>query len=81
MYNKCKHYLTILKKGNKMNNIEFHGIANIFPLIHGREFVDLKQDIKTNGVHESIVMYEGQILDGRNRFRACQEVGVTPEFV
>lgn len=64
-----------------MENIEFHALAEIFPLIHGREFVELKADIKANGVHEPIVMYEGQILDGRNRFRACQETGVTPEFV
>ena len=64
-----------------MQNINFHEIANIFPLIHGKEFVDLKQDIKNNGVHESIVLYENQILDGRNRFRACQETGVQPEFV
>lgn len=64
-----------------MQNIQFHEVANIFPLIHGKEFVDLKADIKKNGVHEPIVMYEGQILDGRNRFRACQEVGVQPEFV
>lgn len=64
-----------------MKNIPFHKVANIFPLIHGKEFVELKTDIKANGVHEPIVMYQGQILDGRNRFRACQEVGVTPEFV
>ncbi len=63
-----------------MENIKYHEIANIFPLIHGKEFVDLKADIKANGVHEPIVIYNGQILDGRNRFRACQEVGVTPEF-
>lgn len=64
-----------------MQNIPFHEIADIFPLIHGKEFVDMKADIAANGVHESIVMYEGQILDGRNRFRACQETGVQPEFV
>lgn len=64
-----------------MNNIPFHEIANIFPLIHGKEFVELKVDIKQNGCIEPIVLYEGQILDGRNRFRACQEVGVEPEFV
>jgi N6-adenosine-specific RNA methylase IME4 len=64
-----------------LENIPFHPLAEIFPLIHGKEFVELKQDIKANGVHEPIVMYQGQILDGRNRFRACQEVGVTPKFV
>jgi len=64
-----------------MQNIPFHEIANIFPLIHGKEFVDLKQDIKENGCIEPIVLYEGKILDGRNRFRACQEVGVSPQYV
>lgn len=64
-----------------IQNIPFHPLAEIFPLIHGKEFVDLKADIKANGAHEPIVMFDGKILDGRNRFRACQEVGVTPNFV
>jgi len=64
-----------------VENISFHPLAEIFPLIHGKEFVELKKDIQANGVHEAIVLYEGQILDGRNRFRACQETGVEPPFV
>ena len=57
-----------------------HPIADIFPLITGDEFVALKQDIRENGLREAIWLYEGMILDGRNRFRACQEVGVEPAF-
>lgn len=64
-----------------MKNIPFHPLADIFPLIHGKEFVELKRDIRENGVHEPIVLLDGQILDGRNRFRACQEVSVEPDFV
>lgn len=64
-----------------MQNIAFHEIANLFELVHGKDFVDLKEDIKKNGVHQPIVMYEDMILDGRNRFRACQETGVSPDFV
>lgn len=63
-----------------MQNIPFHPIADIFPLILGSEFAELKDDIRTNGVREPIWMYEGKILDGRNRFRACQEVGAKPSF-
>ena len=59
---------------------QFHPLADIFPLIHGPEFAELKKDIKANGVIEPIWMYEGKILDGRNRFRACQETGARPEF-
>ena len=64
-----------------MKNIPFHPLANIFPLIQGKEFVELKKDIQENGLHEPIVMYDGEILDGRNRFRACQETGVMPRYV
>ena len=58
---------------------EFHEIANIFPLIQGKEFDDLVTDIEENGVHQPIVMYEGKVLDGRNRSRACYEIGLVPD--
>ena len=57
-------------------NIEFHPLADIFPLIGGAEFESLAADILANGVLEPIVIYEGQILDGRNRYRAAMSVGV-----
>lgn len=58
--------------------MEFHEYAGIFPLLEGREFTELCNDIKANGQREPIWVYEGKILDGRNRFRACNAVGVTP---
>lgn len=39
------------------------------------EFVALKQDIKERGLKNPVIMLDGKILDGRNRFKACQEVG------
>lgn len=58
--------------------MDFHEYAGIFPLLEGREFTELCNDIKANGQREPIWIYEGKVLDGRNRFRACNAVGVTP---
>lgn len=40
------------------------------------EMQSLSDDIKVNGLKEPIWLYEGQILDGRNRYRACEMAGV-----
>ena len=37
-------------------------------------------DIKQRGLLHPIITVNGQILDGRNRFRACELAGVTPDF-
>ncbi len=64
-----------------MTELAFHAIADIFPLMDGQPLADLTDDIKTHGLREPIWLYEGQILDGRNRWRACQAAGVDPVFV
>ncbi len=40
------------------------------------EFEMLKTDIVANGLHQAIWTGRGLIVDGRNRYRACQELGV-----
>src|SRR5215472_15276187 len=61
---------------------EFHPAADLFPLIEvdSTAFAELVQDIRENGLLDSIELFEGKILDGRNRYRACQHAGVEPRF-
>lgn len=44
------------------------------------EYRELVEDIKANGLKVEIETYQGKIIDGRNRFLACQEAGVKPRF-
>lgn len=63
--------------------LTFHPIANIFPLLEGAALDALAKDIETRGLVEPIWIYDGQVLDGRNRVRACAVADVpirTREF-
>lgn len=71
----------VYSTGDLMTERAFHTIADIFPLMDGQPLADLTEDVKTHGLREPIWLYEGQILDGRNRYRACLAVGVEPVFV
>lgn len=62
-------------------NIEVHPVADLFPMLPADELQDLAEDIKTRGQLQPIVLdAEGRILDGRNRFAACQIAEVEPKF-
>lgn len=55
---------------------EDHPIAAKYPLLEGEEFERLKESIRLNGQRIAIVLFQGKILDGRNRYRACRALGV-----
>jgi hypothetical protein len=60
--------------------LKFHPLAEIFPLMQGEEFEALVADIRVNGQHAQIILKDGMILDGRNRHRACLAAGIEPTF-
>lgn len=55
-----------------------HPYAELFPLMTADELKELADDIKANGQREDITTLDGMILDGRNRYRACEIAGIEP---
>ena len=57
-----------------------HELADLFPWMPADEFRALSEDIAEHGLQEEIVLYQGKILDGRQRYRACLKARVNPRF-
>ncbi len=55
-----------------------HPVAQIFPPMSAAEFSALKADIEEHGVREPLWTYGGQVIDGRHRLRACEELSLDP---
>jgi hypothetical protein len=51
--------------------VQPHPLAKLFPKYGEEELLDLASDIAANGLHNPIVLYQGQILDGVNRHQVC----------
>jgi hypothetical protein len=60
----------------EISKLEFHPLANLFPLLQGKELDELASDIDRNGLKEEIVLFEDKILDGPNRYNACRKLGL-----
>jgi hypothetical protein len=61
-----------------MTGYQPHPYADLFPMMSADELRRLADDIRENGQHDAITTLEGLILDGRNRYKACQMAGVVP---
>jgi ParB-like chromosome segregation protein Spo0J len=59
---------------------EPHPAAAVFPMMTDEELDALGADMLEHGQREPIILYHGQILDGRNRYRACILTGIEPRF-
>lgn len=58
--------------------MEAHPAAELFPMLSDDRLQELAADIKANTLLEPITLLHGKILDGRNRYRACEIAGITP---
>jgi hypothetical protein len=75
---------TIVDSPKDVFQTPIHPAALLFPELPADELKDLAADIKKNGLLEPIVVTnlgpEGQVIDGRNRLKACKLAGVKPDF-
>jgi protein gp37/ParB-like chromosome segregation protein Spo0J len=53
-----------------------HPLSAAFPSMSDAAFGELRADIAANGLRHPIVLYDGAVLDGWHRYRACAETGV-----
>lgn len=59
--------------------LQFHPVADLFPLLDKVELRDLADDIRERGLREPIWLHpDGRVIDGRNRYRACLAAKVEP---
>jgi len=61
-------------------SFEIHDLAKRIPVMRNNDRERLKEDIRVNGVHEALWIYEGKILEGRTRYGICLELGIRPKF-
>ena len=60
--------------------METHPVTELFPLMAGKDYEKLVADIREHGLREPIWLHpDGRIIDGRNRWRACEDAGVEPQ--
>jgi len=64
-----------------MKQLEDHPAAKSIRMMSESEYEALRNDIAEHGLIEPIVLYEGKILDGRNRYKVCIELDIEPHFV
>jgi N6-adenosine-specific RNA methylase IME4 len=61
--------------------LTFHEAADLFPLMGEERFRELVEDIRRNGLLHPIVLWNGKILDGRNRYLAWIGLGHDPATI
>lgn len=59
-----------------MQQYEVHELSAIFPDLNKEDRKQLHGDIAANGQLDPVTLYQGKILDGKNRYVICQELGI-----
>ena len=60
--------------------LKFHPICLEYSDMDPSIYEVMKADIRQHGQKMAIVLYDGMILDGRHRYKICNELGIEPRF-
>jgi hypothetical protein len=60
-------------------DLELHEVCQLFPPMRPEEFAGLKADIAAHGQCKPIWTLYGKVIDGKERLRACRELGIKPK--
>jgi len=55
--------------------LKAHPLADLLPYMSDSEFAGHKKSVELDGLQNPIILFQGMILDGRNRYQACKELG------
>ncbi|HQL63487.1 MAG TPA: hypothetical protein PLQ35_14455 [bacterium] len=57
-----------------------HPACLMFPMLTLTRYAEFVENVRQYGQIEPITLYEGQILDGKIRYKACVDLGIEPIF-
>ena len=57
-----------------------HPLSAAYPSMQDDDFVGLVEDIRKHGQRDTATLYDGMVLDGWHRYRACLEIGIPCRF-
>ena len=64
----------------RVSILPFHPLADMFPPMTEAEFSDLVADIDKHGLRQEIDVWQGQVLEGCHRAKACEQLGIEPRY-
>src|SRR5438874_9552701 len=70
----------VIRSGSIVERSRLFQLGRLLPPMGQDDFQRLAADIASHGLLEEIVLYQGKILDGWSRYRACQARRIEPRF-
>jgi hypothetical protein len=61
-------------------NYSQHPLSAAFPAMGSETFLALVEDVRSHGQRDTATLYDGMVIDGWHRYKACQELSIPCRF-